>query len=61
MTYLELKTHLDSLTDEALEKDVVVYLEDEDAYCIVLRTGYCDDGELDDGHLYLALTEVYEG
>ena len=54
MTYRELKNQLDNMTDEALGQDVTVYLEDEDEYFAIMKTGLCDDGVLDDGHLYLA-------
>jgi hypothetical protein len=60
VTYAELKTQLENLHPDRLQDDVTIYLEDEDEYFAVTRTYFCNDGVLDDGHFYLALTDVIE-
>lgn len=55
MTYRELKNLLENIGDESLDQNVTVYDSYEDEYFPTTDTGFCYDGVLDDGHLFLII------
>ena len=55
MTYAQLRDLIDALPEEELNDTVTVYLQETDEYFGVVAHGNCEDGILDDGHLFLKI------
>ena len=55
MTYKQLLEQIQSLPESQLHDDVTILIEDEGEYFAATGTGRCDDGVLDDDHLYIAI------
>jgi len=53
MTYRELLEALKELRPENLDDTVTIYKDDE--YFAITGTDICDDGVLDDGHLFIVV------
>lgn len=55
MTYHRLLQIIVSLPPENMNDTVTVYLQQEDEYFAAVSHGNCDDGVLDDGHLFITI------
>jgi len=60
MTYRQLIQQLQQLPDARLDDDVTVYIEDMDEYFASDATSTCNDGVLDDGHVFLKVALTHE-
>lgn len=54
-TYRKLLKKLQQLPDNQLDDDVTVYIKDQDEYIAATGADLCDDGVLDDGHLFIKI------
>jgi hypothetical protein len=59
MTYKELLEQIQKLPPANLNDDVTIYIKEQDEYFAAVGTGKCDDGVLDDDHLFITI-KLYE-